>query len=235
MTVLTPKNAPKSQRELASVLLDNIHKKKQGDIMKLQSTVLALSSFFALTAFGQDHIKCEFKIPDNKVGCFQTLVGCPEKELKESKKEMLFLVHEGEQFSGRIRLNHVVLHPGTKKQDKNKVFVFEDDLRHEKIRDESNIDLVAYEAEHGIDYFIKKEGPFVYLRLQTQNMKMNYTMRGQVGISDYLLTAQSAISVRCEKVNKQVYEAGERRRKAIEDHIKNRKEKENNIQNASQA
>lgn len=194
--------------------------------MKTISTLIAMSAFLTTAAFAQDHIKCELKIPDNNVGCFISLINCPEKELKESNKEIHFNIHDGEQLSGSIKLNHVVLHPGTKKQDKNQIFLFEEDLRHEKLRDEKNVDLVAYEAEHGIDYLIRKEGPFIKINFQSPSMKLNFNAKGDFIINDYLLTPASAISLKCTKVNKEVFEAGERKRKAIEEHLKTKKEKE---------
>lgn len=203
--------------------------------MKKLSTLMIMSALLSTTAFAQDHIKCELKIPDNDVGCFMSLINCPEKVLKESKQEFHFTINEGEQLSGRINFNQIVLHPGTKKQDKNKIYVFDKDLRHENLRSEKDIDLVAFESEHGINYLIKKENQFVDFHFESPSMNVDYSIQGQIGFKTYVLTPVSAVAISCDKVNKEVFDAGERKRKAIEEHLKSKKKEKEEAKTAVKA
>lgn len=194
--------------------------------MKNISIFMLMTGLFTIPAFAQNHIKCDFKIPDNDVGCFTTLMKCPEKKLQESKKSLQITIHEGQQTDGQIKFNHIVLHPGTKKQDKNRVYLFEGDTNHEKIRDEKNVDLVAYESSEVIDYSFKKEGPFINIEMKSSLANLSHPMEEYMILESYLPTSFSAINVRCERINNSVFDSNDRRQKALNRHSAEKKERE---------
>jgi hypothetical protein len=189
-----------------------------------KAAILMITALMSTASFAQDYVKCEFKIKDNEVKC--PLLGrCPEKELRDSETKLEVLIHQGETLQGKVTLKEVVLHPGTKKEKKNKVFLFEDDNRHEEIRDEKGVDLFSFESTTSIDYTISKFGDKIDINFITPNYKHDLDLRGRVSYSSYIATPDSAIAFTCDKLNKEVFEEGERKQKALEEHLKSKAEK----------
>ncbi len=189
-----------------------------------KAAIFAILSLMSTASFAQDYVRCEFKIKDNEVKC--PLIGkCPEKELRESETKLDILIHQGEKLQGKVALREVVLHPGTKKEKKNKVFIFEGDNRHEAIRDEKEVDLYSFESPTSIDYTISKFGDSIDINLVTPSYRHNIDLRGRVSYSSYIATPDSAIAFTCDKLNKEVFEEGDRKQKALEEHLKSKAEK----------
>jgi hypothetical protein len=190
-----------------------------------KATLFALVTLFSTASFAQDYIKCDLKIADNKVDC-PFLGRCPEKKLRESDTKLELLISEGETIRGEITLNQVVLHPGTKKEKKSSVFLFEDDKRHEKIRDEHDVDLVSFESSNKISYDVLKEGESVIINFRTSTYNAYADLRGaNSSYRSFFATQDSAILFDCEKQNKEIYDEAERRRKAIEEYQQAKEEK----------
>lgn len=189
-----------------------------------KAIILVITALMSTASFAQDYVRCEFKIKDNEVKC--PLIGkCPEKELRESETKLDILIHQGEKLQGKVALREVILHPGTKKEKKNKVFIFEGDNRHESIRDEKEVDLYSYESPTSIDYTISKFGDTIDINFVTPSYRHNIDLRGRVSYSSYIATPDSAIAFTCDKLNKEVFEEGERKQKALEEHLKSKAEK----------
>jgi hypothetical protein len=190
-----------------------------------KTALFAMAALFSTASFAQDYIKCDLKIADNKVDC-PFLGRCPEKKLRESDSKLEILIHEGETLRGEIGLNQIVLHPGTKKEKKNNVFLFEDDKRHEKIRDENQVDLVSFESSNKISYDVLKEGDSVIINFRTSSYHAYADLRGaNSSYRSFFATADSSILFDCEKQNKEIYEEAERRRKAIEEYQQAKEER----------
>lgn len=176
--------------------------------------------FISSTSFAQDYIKCDLKISDNTVKCpiFRT---CPEKELRESTKTLHILLNEGFDEQGKIALKKVLLHPGTKKQDKNKIILFKDDNRDKKVMDKQLVDMVVYDIESGINYSASKTGNLARLNFKTPNYTFNMSLQGtNAELNTYLLFNENTVLLSCKKMNKEIYDDLQNEKEALDNFYK---------------
>lgn len=186
---------------------------------RLLSTSLVLS-LFSFSAIASDFLKCDFKIPDNKVKC--PLIGkCPQKILKTSETSLQVELFDGISVEGEIALNKVIIDPGTKKEDKNDIVLFTDDVRFQELEDK--VDLINYEIGERLNYSITRYGNSINISMNSAVAKGNWTLRGNVALQSYFLTSESAINVQCQTITRAIYEEQNRKQKALEE-FKQRKE-----------
>src|SRR5690606_20567282 len=103
----------------------------RGETMKrfITASILTLFSF---SSFANDYLKCDLKIPDNKVKC--PLIGkCPQKILKTSETSLQVELFDGIPAEGEVTLNKILIDPGTKKEEKNDIVLFSDDIRFQEL------------------------------------------------------------------------------------------------------
>lgn len=186
----------------------------------LTATILTLFSF---SSFANDFLRCDLKIPDNKVKC--PLIGkCPQKILKTSETTLQLELFDGIPVDGEITFQKVLISPGTKKEEKNDVILFSDDMRFQELEDK--VDLVSYEIGERIKYSISRFGNTINIALNSSAARGNWTLRGNVALHTYFLTNESAVSMQCKTITKAVFEEEDRRRKAIEEHQQRKEEKQ---------
>ena len=148
--------------------------------------LIAFSSLFIGTALADDHIKCDLKITNNKVSC-PIFRMCPEKALRESTVQVDIVANEFDETVGNIAMKKVVLFPGTKKEDKNKVLLFRDDQREQKLIEKNSLDLVVYDIKSSIEYKAKKEGNRSIVNFKTPNYTFDMTLTGNnSNVSGYI-------------------------------------------------
>lgn len=190
--------------------------------MKFLVTTLLLS-FFSVSAMASDFLKCDFKIPDNKVKC--PLLGkCPQKVLKTSETLLQVELFDGIPQDGEITLNKVLIDPGTKKEEKNDIVVFSDDQRLIELQDK--VDLIDYEINERINYSIVRYGNSINITMASGVAKGNWTLRGNVRLESYFLTSESAINVQCQTITRSIFEEQDRKRKALEEFKQRKEEKQ---------
>jgi hypothetical protein len=189
----------------------------------MKALILTFISIFSLNTFASDFLKCEFKIPDNKVKC--PLIGsCPQKILKTSETSLLLELHDGVTESGEITMNKILIDPGTKKEAKSDIVLFSDDQRFLQLQDK--VDLVDYEVGERINYSAIKYGDSVNLSFNSSVYRANWVMRGNIVIQNYLLTSESAVNIKCQPITRAVYEEQDRKKKAVEEFKIRKEEKE---------
>jgi hypothetical protein len=176
-----------------------------GGNMKKFSFGLLLLALSSGASYAQDYLNCGLRIADNEIDC-PFFRSCHHKDLKESKSQLLVEVHEGETKNGKINLKKVLLFPGSKKEKDNRINVFIDDNRPEKIKIEKEVDLITYEIKNGINYSVSKYGDTLDIHFKTSAYNLNITLNGDGKYQDYVLTNENAISVNCEKLNKDAYD-----------------------------
>jgi hypothetical protein len=176
-----------------------------GGIMKKFSFGLLLLALSSGASYAQDYLNCGLRIADNEIDC-PFFGSCHQKSLKESKSQLLVEVHEGETKKGKITLKKVLMFPGSKKEKDNRINVFQDDNRPEKIKIEKKADLITYEVKNGINYSVSKYGDTLEISFKTSAYNLNITLSGDGKYQDYVLTNENAISVNCEKLNKDAYD-----------------------------
>ncbi len=174
-----------------------------------------LSALTFNSAFAQDYLSCNLKISDNKIDC-PFFGACPQKELKESKSQLIVEVHEGETKKGKVQLKKVLVKPGTEDENDNKIIVFKDDQRPEKIKVEKKAEMISYDIKSGINYSVTKFGDTLDILFKTSAYELTITLSGNGRYQDYVLTDDNAISVFCEKLNKDVYEDMIAKKEALE-------------------
>lgn len=187
--------------------------------------ILAVSilSLFSLSSFASDYLKCDLKIPDNKVKC--PLIGkCPQKILKTSETTLQVELFDGIPVDGEITLNKILIDPGTKKEEKNDIVLFSDDVRFQELDDK--VDLLNYEVGERLKYSISRYGQTINISLKSGVSTGNYMLRGNVAVQTYFLTAESAINLQCQTITRAVFEEQDRKKKALEDHKQRKEEKQ---------
>ena len=190
----------------------------------MKALILTFVSIFSVSSFASDFLKCEFKIPDNKVKC--PLIGkCPQKILRTSESSLLLELHDGITESGEITMNKILIDPGTKKEGKNDIVLFSDDQRFIELQEK--VDLADYEIGERIKYSAYKLGDTVNLSFNSSVYRANWTMSGNVTLQNYILTSESAVNVKCRPITRAVFEEQDRKRKALEEY-QQRKETQQN-------
>lgn len=190
--------------------------------MKKLLTVSILS-LFSLSTFASDYLKCDLKIPDNKVKC--PLIGkCPQKILKTSQTSLQVELFDGIPVEGAITLNKILIDPGTKKEEKNDIVLFSDDMRFQELDDK--VDLINYEIGERLNYSVARYGNTINIVLKSGISTGNYTLRGNISMSTYFLTNESAINIQCQTITRAVFEEQDRKRKALEEYQQRKEEKQ---------
>ncbi|MFA5582781.1 MAG: hypothetical protein WDA09_01090 [Bacteriovoracaceae bacterium] len=183
----------------------------------------SILSLFSMSSFASDYLKCDFKIPDNKVKC--PLIGkCPQKILKTSQTSLMVELFDGVPSEGEITLNKILIEPGTKKETKNDIVLFSDDMRFQDLQDK--VDLVEYEIGERLNYSITRYGNTINVHLKSGVYTGNYTLRGNVSLETYFLTSESAMNMQCKTITKAVFEEQDRKRKALEEYQQRKEEKQ---------
>ncbi|MFA7614259.1 MAG: hypothetical protein WCY48_08480 [Candidatus Caldatribacteriota bacterium] len=189
---------------------------------RLLSTSLVLS-LFSFSAVASDFLKCDFKIPDNKVKC--PLIGkCPQKVLKTSETSLHIELFDGVPAEGEITLNKVIIDPGTKKESKNDIVLFSDDVRFQELEDK--VDLINYEVGERINYSVTRYGNAINIVMNSGVARGHWTLRGNVTLQTYFLTSESAINVQCQTITRAIYEEQNRKQKALEEFKQRKEEKQ---------
>lgn len=183
----------------------------------------AIIALFSLNSFASDYLKCDLKIPDNKVKC--PLIGkCPQKILKTSQTSLQVELFDGVPAEGEVTLNKILIEPGTKKEEKNDIVLFSDDTRFQEL--EEKVDLVSYEIGERLLYSIIRHGNMINIVFKSGRAKANWTLRGNVQVQSYFLTSESALNISCQTITKAVFEEQDRRKKAIEEFKQRKEEKQ---------
>jgi hypothetical protein len=188
--------------------------------MEMTKLGLLASLMISSTTFAQDYIKCDLRISDNTVKCpiFRT---CPEKELRVSTTTLHILLNEGVDEQGKIAMKRVILHPGSKKQDKNKIVLFKDDNRDKKVMSKEVVDMVVYDIESGINYTASKSGNLTRLNFKTPNYTFNMSLSGtNAELSTYLLFNENTVLLSCKKMNKEVFDDLQNEKEALDNFFK---------------
>jgi hypothetical protein len=188
--------------------------------MKSMKLGFLATLFISSTTFAQDYIKCDLKISDNTVKCplFRT---CPEKELRESTTTLHILLNEGFDEQGKIAMKKVLLHPGSKKQDKNKIILFKDDNRDKKVMEKEVVDMVVYDIESGINYTASKSGNSARLNFKTPNYTFNMSLHGSnAELSTYLLFNENTVLLSCKKMDKEIFDDLQNEKEALDNFYK---------------
>lgn len=185
--------------------------------------VTSVLSLFTLNAFASDYLKCDFKIPDNKVKC--PLIGkCPQKILKTSETSIQLELFDGAPIDGEVNLNKVLIDPGTKKEGKNDIVLFADDNKIQSL--EEKVDLVDYEIGERLNYSVVRYGDTINISMNSSVYKGNWTLRGNVTLKSYFLTSESAINLQCQTITKAVFEEQDRKEKALKEFKQRKEEKQ---------
>ncbi len=187
--------------------------------MKSIKLGLLATLFVSSTSFAEDYIKCDLKIRDNTVKCpiFRT---CPEKQLRESTTTLHLLLNEGFDERGKIAMKKVILHPGSKKQDKNRIVLFKDDNRDLKVSSKEVVEMVVYDIESGINYSASKSGDMARLNFKTPNYTFNMSLNGQnAELSTYLLFNENTIFLTCKKMDKEIFDDLQNEKEALDNYF----------------
>ncbi|HXH73635.1 MAG TPA: hypothetical protein VNJ08_01620 [Bacteriovoracaceae bacterium] len=190
---------------------------------RLSLGLLALA-FSTSSVFAQDYLNCGLKIADNKIDC-PFFGSCPQEVLKESKSQLFLELNEGDTLEGKIAFKKVLLFPGTSKEKKNKVTIFKSDLRTEMLKSEKKVDLVAYDTQNNIDYTARKVGNTLSVSFKSAVYTLSIDLEGNGKYQDYILTSENAVSVICERLNKEVYEEFKAKKEAIDSYNKEKSDK----------
>jgi hypothetical protein len=138
--------------------------------------VLATLSFVSFSSFADTTVTCQVEIRDNVVDC-PLILPCPEKKLRESKITISEELLDGQSVEKTLHLNKVVLHPGTKKQDKHSVYLLPSDDRSVKLKEEKDIDLVEFEAPSQMTYQMSASGSDTQIQFRSGNSRYNFSMK----------------------------------------------------------
>jgi hypothetical protein len=182
--------------------------------MKTFNLTLLVFAFISSSAFAQDYLNCSLKIKDNEVDC-PFLRSCPQEILENSRSQLIVEVHEGETVTGEIKFKRVLLHPGSKKEKDNKIVLFKEDNRLERL-DKKDVPFTSYDLKSGINYSVHKSGSNLDIQLNSSVYQLNINLSGNAKYQDYILTSDNAIIVSCEKMNKDTYEDLQARKEAID-------------------
>jgi hypothetical protein len=205
--------------------------------MKFLSLII-MSSFIQLA--NADVINCKLTIKDNKVKC-PLLKSCSQKTLRKSVHIIQEEMTSGQSINGSVKLDGVVLFPGTRKQEKNSVFLFKDDTQPETLAEKQDIDLVRYETNHKIDYQLSLIGNVLKASFKTKesNYKMEITGSYNGSIQGWIFTQvigeksrnkMLPIYLSCQKIDLAIFNQKDSKEKAIENFLKKNNASEVNAQ-----
>lgn len=183
----------------------------------------SILSLISMNTFASDYLQCDLKIPDNKVKC--PLIGkCPQKILKTSETKLNLELFDGVPVTGEVTLNKIVIDPGTKKEGKNDIVVFSDDQRYLELQEK--VDLYEYEVGERLSYSAVRYGNTINININSSVARGNWSLRGNVSLNTYFITAESAINMNCSTITKAVFEEQDRKKKALEGFQKRQEEKQ---------
>ncbi len=205
--------------------------------------IMATLGLFSFSAFANRHVQCELKITENEVKCpLGVGLFCSQKDLKESKIIINKEITDGQILEESLPLNRVVLFPGTKKQDKNNIYLFEGDDRASKLREDKELDLVEFQSKEEILYSISNSGNTTHIEFKNGQSKYRFAITGEFSGSLYgwiHANVSSAddrgrvllpVLISCKQLSSSVVDESEIKKKAIEEYLKEKESKKSSAQ-----
>ncbi len=197
--------------------------------------IALLTLTFAGTAAADNRaLRCDLRINTNDVKC--PLIGfCPEKSLRSSNTQIAHELFQGQQLTGRVNLSKVILFPGTDKQDRHSVFLFNGDERATKLREEKEVDLVQVPSQLGVGYDLAYVGDSVIINFFSGASRYNMRFNGSFGgtISGFVhlgvpgpkdVMKNLPVIIDCRMVSPESINMAELEKQAIEEHLKKKAE-----------
>lgn len=209
----------------------------RGEFMK-NLIIMATLGLFSFSSFAERHVQCELKITENEVKCpLGVGLFCSQKDLRESKIVLNKDIADGQVLEESLPLNRVVLFPGTKKQDKNNIYLFEGDDRASKLREEKEVDLVEFQSKEEIRYSISNAGNTTHIEFSNGQSKYRFAITGEfsgdlygwihanVSSADDRSRELLPVLISCKQLNSSAVDESEIKKKAIEDYLKEKDSK----------